>query len=205
MCSGTLLLELLGVLLEQLPGRLRQFLGNCDLYGNQEVARFAACSRHAFSAYSKDLAAPGSRGHFEFHRTVQCRNIDGRAECRLRKRDRQSQSEVLPVASEVRVRRDMNSDYEISLRAAVASRSALPTNPNRRGVGYTGRNPDLHSSRPHFRAAAPTSRTGLFDEFAVAPTLRTGLRDREESLALSHRSGAAAGWTDLHRRSRFSS
>src|SRR5699024_5756144 len=119
----------------------------------------------------------------------------------LRKRDRDLDVNVLPLAGEDRVRPDGHGHEQVARRAAVDARIALPALLDGLAVVDAGRNVDLELALLAHTALPAALAARLADDLARAAADGTrGLRlehAERRALGLGHRAGAAAVGTGL--------
>src|SRR5690606_14125421 len=134
----------------------------------------------------------GAAGDLQRLLAAHRRDLDLRAERRLRERDRHLADEVVLLTLEEGVRLYVDKAVQVAARPAVPARLALARYPELRPVLDAGRDPDRDLALHRHAAGAPARPARLLDDRPFAAAARAGLTDREEALRHLDLAGAAA-------------
>ena len=121
------------------------------------------------------------------------RDGDVGAERGLVERDRHGDGEVVAVAAEDRVRRDLHRHEQVAGLAAVLARRALAAQPDLRAVAHARGDAGLHGAGRRRVAAAAAGRARVVDDEAATAAGAAGLGEREAARVAVDLPGPAAG------------
>src|SRR5674536_360731 len=167
----------------RLGGKLLRY-GDFDC--DQQVTGGAVPARNAPSAYPQRAAAGRPRRDLDGHRLFQRRHGDRRAECGLCEGDRHRQQQVVPVAREHPMRRDVDDDVHVAGRRAALARRSLGRDPDALAVVHPGRDPNGDGALGGRLSAALAGGAGVVDQQPAAAALPAWLGEAEATLVAAN-------------------
>src|SRR3954465_8605112 len=170
---------------ERLDGRacvVGELVRSLDLDGDQEVAAGAVATSGAVALDPQSAAVRRRRRDLDGDGAgAQRRNLDVGAESRLLEADRHAHREVVALAAEHVVRRDVHQDLKVAGRSAVLARRPLAAKPDALAVANAGRDPRLDGAGGGAAARAVAHRARVVDDQPAAAAVAARLGHREHA------------------------